>query len=90
MSVGIEERLRHMAGVQPNHTVDVYPGDVLEVIDDLLRQRDLLAAGIDTLAVQAVRMTAGWVSIPEVEWDQIMEKMPGFTPKETWQENPEN
>lgn len=36
MSEGIIERLRYEAAVRPNALSSIYPGDVLEVIDELI------------------------------------------------------
>lgn len=35
MSETLEERLRHRAATNPNKMIQVYPGDVLEIIDSL-------------------------------------------------------
>ena len=37
MSESILERLRYYARVDPRNTVSVFPGDVIEAIDELLR-----------------------------------------------------
>lgn len=42
----------------------------------LERKCDLLSAAIDALIVQAIEITPGWVSIPEVEWSQVIDRLP--------------
>ena len=37
MSESILERLRYYARVDPRNTVSVFPGDVIEAVDELLR-----------------------------------------------------
>lgn len=50
MSTGVEDRLRYEARTRPNETSTIFPGDVVEVIDNVKKQLSAAEAEVERLA----------------------------------------